>query len=177
VYDAGVYTTLALPGATHTYTAAINDNGQVAGYYSGADDIGHGFIYDAGTYTTIDVPGAVSTYGHGINGIGQVVGFFDDGSTQRAYMYDANTYTTLASLGSFYTIAVDINNAGQIVGYYDDGSSVRAFLATPTRSVAEPSTLRVFAVGLFIFCGLLWRRRGVTPPAPDSFWRSAFPLQ
>src|SRR6476620_3021801 len=55
VYANGVYTRIALPGATSTDAIEINDVGQVAGNYR--DGTGsHAFPDTNGTYTTIAAP-------------------------------------------------------------------------------------------------------------------------
>lgn len=56
--------------------ARNNTRGQVAGVYTLADGIRHGFLFDAGNFTTIDVPGAVGTQGFAINNPGDIVGHF-----------------------------------------------------------------------------------------------------
>src|SRR5256886_13193716 len=79
---AAIFTTIDVPGAPCTLPFAINNGGQIVGYYAetctavGPYPNGpvHGFLLDRGTFTTIDFPGATSTRAHGINNGGQIVG-------------------------------------------------------------------------------------------------------
>ena len=51
--DGTTYTTLDVPGATHTNAYGI-DGGNIVGYYN--DGSYSGFSYDGSTYTALDVP-------------------------------------------------------------------------------------------------------------------------
>ena len=77
--SAGVYTTIAVPGAFTTHISGINDAGQIVGQYATDPDTTFGFLLSAGVYTTIAVPGAGSTGACGINDAGQIVGSNDFG--------------------------------------------------------------------------------------------------
>ena len=52
------YSALIAPAAAQdsTYTSAINDKGQVVGYFADTGGAYHGFLEQGGTYTTIDMP-------------------------------------------------------------------------------------------------------------------------
>ena len=53
-YENGVYTTISVPGASHTSITQFNDNNVVAGNYGlGASVQNFGYMYAGGTYTTI----------------------------------------------------------------------------------------------------------------------------
>jgi hypothetical protein len=72
------YTTIGVPGATNTDAVAINNSGQVVGFYRiGAKD--ESFICSDGAFATIDVPGGIDTDAVSINNFGQVVGVYNDG--------------------------------------------------------------------------------------------------
>jgi uncharacterized membrane protein len=73
----GIVTRLEVPGFLNTNAQAINDVGQIAGWY-GAGGVAHGFLLSDGTYTTLDVPAAQSTHLYGINNAGLVVGDYTD---------------------------------------------------------------------------------------------------
>ena len=49
------YTEINFPGSTATNPTAINDSGQIAGWYADANSE-HGFLWDNGTSTAIDGP-------------------------------------------------------------------------------------------------------------------------
>src|SRR5436189_2767134 len=59
-----------------TGPTTINENGDVAGFYTDAAGRSHGFVRDATTraFTDIDVPGARDTYVLGLNAHGHVSG-------------------------------------------------------------------------------------------------------
>lgn len=87
IYDNGVFTSFNYPGTMFTYPEAINDSGQIVGYYLtpasfGAVHTANGFLHSksTGTWTTIDVPGAADTYVYGINDAGEIVGAYTDSS-------------------------------------------------------------------------------------------------
>src|SRR5712692_10602561 len=68
----GATTFFAVPNATGTFAAGINNAGQVVGTYV-LDGQGHGFLRDSdGSLTYIDFPDAVSTAANGINDSGQI---------------------------------------------------------------------------------------------------------
>jgi hypothetical protein len=80
IYDRGTYTLIDPPANLgDTFTASINERGQVAGSYDGLDGNSHGFLYDSGAYTIIDFPGASQTYPLSMNDSGQIVGLYVDG--------------------------------------------------------------------------------------------------
>ena len=61
---------------------ALNDSGQVAGYYN--DDTGQlGFLYSNGKYTTIENPSTTQnvTGVASINNLGEVVGYYEPASS------------------------------------------------------------------------------------------------
>ena len=72
-------TTLVIdvPGADSTHAFALNNNGDIAGYYTKGDDV-HGFVLDDGIFTTIDVPSETGTRVYDINDKGQLVGTSDE---------------------------------------------------------------------------------------------------
>ncbi|HLJ98001.1 MAG TPA: hypothetical protein VKU02_32875, partial [Gemmataceae bacterium] len=73
----GSYTTLNFPGSTETEANAINNAGQIVGFYYDAAGRLHGFLLSDGTYTTVDVPGAGTTLALGLNDAGLVVGYYE----------------------------------------------------------------------------------------------------
>jgi len=91
----GTITTLNAPGAgtgtspsygysLGTKALSINDDGVIAGYYSDANEVYHGFMVSAsGTITTFNAPGAgttaaTGTYAVSINDNGVIVGYYSD---------------------------------------------------------------------------------------------------
>jgi probable HAF family extracellular repeat protein len=113
------YTPISVPGSSSTSARAINNAGQIVGYYR--DSAGeHGFLYSTGTYTTIDVPGGISTELLGVNNVGQIVGTYRDSSNNlRLFLDDNSVFTTIdvpGGLDIYVTfLGAGINDAGQIV--------------------------------------------------------------
>jgi len=69
-------TLIDYPNAGGTWPWGINSRGDIVGYYTGADNINHGFLLNGGQYTAIDYPGSAVTLIHGISPQGDVVGEF-----------------------------------------------------------------------------------------------------
>lgn len=113
------YTVFDVPGATATYPVSINNRGDVAGYYFGANPFQpRGFVRDqAGTIAVVEgVPA-------GINDVGVVVGYVNDAAGLRGFLrspdgnmkvFDVPQPIPSAPVAGF---AVAINNAGDIAGY------------------------------------------------------------
>jgi chitinase len=142
----GVYSSIDFPGAA-AYTQAwkINDAGELAGRYKGANDGKyHMFVLNSGTFTTIpDVPcafetavveaGGLNSAGHmvsqycsakpcGLGSVGDVHGFFVSGGV----------YTKFDVPGALLTMAFGINFFDNIVGGYQDSTGVyHGYLRTP----------------------------------------------
>jgi len=126
------FTTVQYPGVPDTMIWGINNQGDIAGRYRGADNIKHGFIRRNGVFITIDYPNIPSpyttgTYATGINDGGQVVGYafgFDlDGNVAvwRAFLWYNGKFTDLTPSGAVDCVALDINDLGYISGEYDYG--------------------------------------------------------
>jgi probable HAF family extracellular repeat protein len=62
-------------GSSTTLPTAINDKGQIVGWYLDSGRQQHGFLYDPNSgWTAIDYPGVIGTQALGINNNGQIVG-------------------------------------------------------------------------------------------------------
>jgi hypothetical protein len=70
------YRTVDFPGGTSSALNAVNDLGQAAGFYVGADGFFHGFTFDTIKNLPVpyDCPLGYSTVGFGINNRGQIAG-------------------------------------------------------------------------------------------------------
>lgn len=135
--DAGVLTFLSdVPAGSYgggsTFAQAINDNGDIVGWYADATlSNGHAFLLKGGVYTTFDVPGFGSTYAYGINTAGQIVGATQPtfgGGADRGYLLSGGTFTMIDdpnAAAANGTSAMGLNDAGQIVGAYTDASNVQ----------------------------------------------------
>lgn len=106
---------------------AVNDSGQIVGYFFDNSGAIHGYELSAGRFTTLDVPfaGATGTYADGINNSGEVVGGWTVSGGSHGFTRIGGTYASFDYPGATQTFAIGVNTAGDIVGYYDDASGVQ----------------------------------------------------
>jgi hypothetical protein len=130
----------AAPGASLT-AAAINDLGQVAGFYTnpgtGNTD---GFLLSHGHLADLAVPGASSTMALGVSNFDEVVGTYTVGSGSSAVMHGftwtpQHGFTTVDDPHGIGTTTINgVNDRGQLAGFYvDSAGNTDGFLATPQR--------------------------------------------
>jgi len=119
--------------------AAINTQGDIAGFETGADGNVHGFLLSAdGRQTTLDVPGASMTQALGINDHDEVVGVYQVGTGSSATT-DGFTWTLAGGFqtvddpnGIGATTINGVNDQGRLVGFYTDSQgNTDGLLATP----------------------------------------------
>jgi len=126
------------PGASLT-AAAINDHGDVAGFYTnpgtGNTD---GFLLSHGHFTDLAAPGASSTMALGVSNYGEVVGTYTVGSGSSAVMHGCtwtpqHGFSTVDDPHGIGTTTINgVNDFGQLVGFYvDSAGNTDGFLATP----------------------------------------------
>ncbi len=150
------------PAATATTAAAINNLGQIAGFFVDATGT-HGFLDIGGVFTTLDAPGASATMLTGINDNGLLVGVDTVGAATHGVIYDDLTHSWISlddPLGIDATTFNGINDLNQIVGFYTDANgNVDGLLATPVPT-PEPASLLLIGSGLLGLSLLRRRRRG-----------------
>ena len=128
------------PGASLT-AAAINDRGDVAGFYTnpgtGNTD---GFLLSHGHFTDLAVSGASSTMALGVSNYDEVVGVYTVGSGSSAVMHGftwtpQHGFSTVDDPHGMGTTTINgVNDFGQLVGFYVDANgNTDGFLATPQR--------------------------------------------
>jgi hypothetical protein len=140
--NTGRYSTVTYqgaPGASLT-AAAINDRGDVAGFYTnpstGDTD---GFIkFGNRTFIDLSVPGASATTALGVNNYDEVVGTYTVGSGSSAVMHGftwtpQHGFRTVDDPHGVGTTTINgVNDFGQVVGFYVDANgNTDGFLATP----------------------------------------------
>ncbi len=127
----GSFSSFSYPGADDTYPHAINNSGQIAGFYT-ASTVPFGFVYDGSTYTSINYTSGYETFAYGINDAGVVVGYsnLNSGTYEVGFLWQAGQFTIINS--DAYPQPYGINNKGQIVGTYVPSNEFHGFLATPT---------------------------------------------
>ncbi|MGO9079244.1 MAG: hypothetical protein ACLQDY_09415 [Streptosporangiaceae bacterium] len=123
-----------------TLTAtAINNFGDVAGFYSVNGGTTIGFVKTSGGHLTkLAVPGAAMTQPFGLNDLGEVVGAYTVGSGSNAVMHGftwrhGHGFTTVDDPnGPGATVINGVNDRGDLVGFYTDGAgNTDGMLATP----------------------------------------------
>jgi len=134
----GTYTQLQFPGGTGTCGHAINNKGDITGYYDDTSGA-HGFVLSAGIYTSIDVPGAVETIAGGINDAGDIVGTYCTTSAciaaldgAQGFLLSKGVFSTINVPGASATAPISISDKGILVGWYADCAGItHSFIATP----------------------------------------------
>jgi uncharacterized membrane protein len=117
---AQTFITFDPPGSAGTVPTAINDAGEVVGFYFDAGGASHGFVRNPdGTFTSpLTAPGGYDVRPNTINAAGTIAGRYKD----KAFIRVPNgAYSTLRfppTTGVTIAIATSIDNAGFVVGSY-----------------------------------------------------------
>jgi probable HAF family extracellular repeat protein len=131
------------PGSTYTQGSAINDSGEIVGWYQDSSGLTHGFLRTAfGEIVTFDPPGAAETVPTGINNRGDIVGYFSDSATPAAthgFVWSPKGEFTIiddpnANTSPVYTAGFGISDTGAVVGTYSDTRTIHGFLREPDGS-------------------------------------------
>jgi hypothetical protein len=157
---------------------AINPDGVIAGAYTDASGVNHGFLRAPdGTFTTFDAPGAGTGPGQGtfvagvgaITPAGVIAGTYTDGSgVNHGFLRSPlGTFTLIDVPGAgtgpgLGTSAEDINPEGVIAGEYSDASNVfHGFVRTEDGTI---TTFDVLGAGTGPFQGTFVASvEGLTP--------------
>jgi hypothetical protein len=139
----GSFTTFDAPGATFTFPASINRVGTIAGSYTDANFVAHGFLRSPdGTITTFDPPGSRGDpFGPGsgaaaMNDAGEITGSYQSNTTIHGFLRSRHgTFTTFDPPGSVGTFPASINAEGAITGTYSDGQNIHGFLRARDRTI------------------------------------------
>ena len=114
------YTFIVVPGSAENSTSvdALNDKGQVVGWYADSSGVTHGFLKDGQTYATIDPPDSMLTLANAINDSGTIVGAFRNlsGWWEGFVRTSEGAFTVLSVPGSLETQINGINDRGDICG-------------------------------------------------------------
>jgi hypothetical protein len=115
----------------------LNQFGAIAGIYSDANSVNHGFLRTpSGTITTFDAPGAGTASGQGtgcfsdcftsINDWGAITGAYTDNNWfVHGYLRTPNgKIVTVDPKEAVYTFTKSINDSGAITGFYVDANNV-----------------------------------------------------
>jgi hypothetical protein len=110
------YTTLQVPGSSATWATAVNNNGDIVGYYaSGGTTLG--FLFTNGVFQTISPCKGGGVEPMGINDDEVIVG----GCNNGAFIYQNGNVTFLEHPKAKYTFLMGINNQGVMAGIWQQG--------------------------------------------------------
>jgi hypothetical protein len=129
-------TSLHSPSLT---AAAINDHGDVAGFYSKTSSQVDAFLKLAsGKFITLAVHGAAMTQAFGVNDSDEVVGAYTDGTGNNAQTHGftwtpQHGFTTVDDPHGIGTTTINgVNDHGDLVGFYTDSAgNTDGMLAMP----------------------------------------------
>ena len=137
------FTRVLVPGAPaglkgpSLTAAAINDNGDVAGFYNKTASQVDGFLkLRSGRFLTLAFPGATMTQAFGVNDSGEVVGSYTTGSGNSAvthgFVWHGGTFATVDIPGATSTTINGLNDENDLLGFYTDAKgNTDGFLALP----------------------------------------------
>jgi hypothetical protein len=126
----GTFTRIDVPGGTQTDLKAVNNRGEILGFYQNAQQKGSVFLLKGGAFTIIGAPASLSgspinawanAEFSGMNDSGHIVGtlpFVNPGLCNSGFVYMGGALKTIDVPDAKETFADGINNHDQIVGYY-----------------------------------------------------------
>ena len=118
------YAFLVVPGSAVNSTSvdALNDKGQVVGWYADSSGVTHGFLKEGETYTTFDPPNSMYTLANAINNSGTIVGAWENlsGWWEGFVRTSDGAFTVLNVPGALETQINGVNDRGDICGVWVD---------------------------------------------------------
>jgi hypothetical protein len=129
------FTRVLVPGAPSgtagpsLTAAAINDNGDVAGFYNKTSSLVDAFLQlHSGQFITLAVPGASMTQAFGVNEHDEVVGAYTVGTGNNAQTHGftwrpGHGFSTVDDPHGIGATTINgVNDAGDLVGFYTDSA-------------------------------------------------------
>ena len=154
-----VFTRVQIPGyptstaGPSTTAAAINNNGDIAGFYTDKAGVTVSFLDRHGSFTTLAVPGASATSALGVNDHDEVVGDYTVGTGSAAVMHGftwtpGGGFATVDDPDGMGTTTINgVNDAGDLVGFYVDGNgNTDGFLARPVMPKPVTTSLQLMSM-------------------------------
>ena len=133
--DNGRFSVVAQSGVASLTATAINNRGDVAGFYTTTAGTTDGFLKAGRSFTDLAVPGASATQALGVNSRDEVVGFYTDaaGNDHGFTWTPAGGFRTVDDpQGQGTTTINGVNDFGTLVGFYVDAAgNTDGFVATP----------------------------------------------
>jgi hypothetical protein len=114
-----------------TSAQGINDRNQVAGSFTDANAVNHGFVKDGDDYRTIDVTEATNTFAFDVNDRGETVGYYIDASgVYHGFVEQHHSITTVDFPGATLTLIFGNDARGDLAGaWYDANFVAHGFVA------------------------------------------------
>ncbi len=134
------FTRVEIPGrgiGPSLTAAAINDRGDVAGFYNKTSKQVDAFLkLHSGRFITLAYPGAAMTQAFGVNDFDEVVGTYTTGTGNAAvthgFTWRNGKYTSVNVRGASSTAINGVNDEGDLVGFYTDAKgNTDGLLALP----------------------------------------------
>src|SRR5215471_19444105 len=123
----GAYRAIDFPGATQTAAWAINEAGDVVGYYT-LDGATHAFKLAGGQFTALDYPGATYTDARGINNRGDITGVYRNADNVfHGYLLRDGNFTPIDFPNAVSTQAWGVGPSGEVVGIYTNSGVTHGF--------------------------------------------------
>jgi hypothetical protein len=108
-----------------TSAQGINDRNQVAGFFTDANSVNHGFVKDRDGFRTIDVPNATNTFTFDINDRGETAGYYiDQVGVFHGFVEHRGTFITVDVPGAALTFIYGNNARGDLAGEWYDANFV-----------------------------------------------------
>ena len=131
------FSTVTESGVTSLTAAAINNRGDVAGFYSNGGTTDSFIKFGNRTFISLAFPGASATTALGVSNGDEVVGFYTDAANNmHGFTWQAGRgFATVDDPHGAGTTTINgVNDFGQLVGFYVDAAgNTDGFLATPQR--------------------------------------------
>jgi hypothetical protein len=143
----GKFASVTIPGATSVTASAINNSGDIAGFFTNSVGATDSFLWTGpGHVITLAVPGAQATQALGVNDSKEVVGVYSAGSGSAAVTHGF-TWTAKHGFktvddpdGAGTTTINGVNDQGDIVGFYTGtAGNTDGFAAVPGANIMIPN--------------------------------------
>jgi hypothetical protein len=138
----GVFTAISIPDAVSTTASAINNAGDITGFFTdAAGDTSSWLLTPSNHLTTLQFPGGSDTQALGISGKNQIVGTYLDSAGVMHGFVLSDPFGPVSHWQSIddpngvagSTVVNGINTSGDLVGFYVDAAgNTDGMLATPT---------------------------------------------
>ena len=119
VFDGFTFTNIDFPGASDTGAYAINNKGQIVGFYGDANH-SHAFVLTHDDYKTIDPPGRwKGVAATGINDSGSIVGWnLSEHNLYWGFRYSNGVFQAIRVPGQLSSFGGSVNDDGVVVGTF-----------------------------------------------------------